>query len=209
MSKLTVFVSATIVLILLQPKSHAAPTPEVPESPKAEEQWGDGKSADENMAVTPAAPVQITQPKSNSLRYYTARQAVTVRAGFALNLSNSDEDTETLLGVQYLMPKFLSPRLEIGADLHSDDSGHIHAGLRKVFSERSYFRPSLKAGLDVLLKGEEQLASTGNINNYYVRTAATLEQVVWYPNSIRLETEILFGLKRLHSITTLGFSRAW
>jgi hypothetical protein len=212
MSKLTVFVSATIVLILLQTKSWAAPSPDVPDAPKTQDQNGSAAEAlppGENMSITPAPPVPKVPAKDPSLRYYTAKQALTVRGGIAMNLSDNDAETENLLGVQYLVPKFLSPRIEIGADLHTDDSGHIHAGLRKLFSERSYFRPSVKAGLDVLLIGEEQLASAGNINNYYMRTGAAIEYVFWNPYSVRLEAEILFGLKRTQSEFSLGLSRGW
>jgi hypothetical protein len=206
MSKLAVFVSATIVLIFTGARALGAPVPEVPDAPKSEETWGSEKQSDENMALTPAPKAPLTPPARSDLRYYTARQALTVRGGFDMDLSNSDDGSETVFGVQYLLPRFLSPRLEVGADLQSNADGHIHAGYRKVFSERSYFRPSLKIGADVLLDSRDQLASFGDINNYYARTSGTLEYVVWNPYSVRLEEELLFGLKHIHTITTLGLT---
>ena len=110
---------------------------------------------------------------------------------------------------QYLFPKFLSPKLEAGADLHKDGRGHLHAGLRWIYNERSYFRPSLKAAVDHFADSAEGIATLAHIDNWYVRGGATLEQVVWNPYSLRLETELAINLRHTELITTLGLSRGW
>ena len=207
MSKLTIFVSATIVLILHSAPSGAAPQAEVPPQDVREEA-APMKELDENMAITEPPPAP-RMAKPTDPRYYAYRQAVTLRAGFGLDLSAGSEDVQRVLGVQYLMPRFLSPRIELGADLHNDGNGHIHAGLRRVFNERGYFRPSLKAGLDHLLESEKNMASFAHINNYFLQTTGTMEWVVWNPYSIRLEQELLFGLRKTWTVTTLGISRGW
>jgi hypothetical protein len=208
MSKLTIFVSATIVLILPWSRySAAAPQPEIPPDSPVEERVQEAP-LDENLSLTEPPPLGKPAPPANQ-RYYTYQQALTLRGGFGLDLSGDTDEVQRVLGAQYMLPSFLSPRVEIGADLHNDGNGHIHVGLRKVFSERGYFHPSLKAGLDHLVDSKENLATFTHINNYYLSTAGTIEFVVWNPYSLRLEEELLFGLKKTWSITTLGLSRAW
>lgn len=204
MSKLAIFVSATIVLILTSLRAGAAPQPEVPPDSPTEEKVQE-RAVDENMAIAEPAPLTHVPPPANQ-RYYAYRQALTVRGGIGIDLSNDEDSTQKVLGVQYTLPRFLSPRWEIGADLHNDGNGHIHFGLRRVFYERDFFRPSMKAGLDHWVDSKENLATFGHSKNYFFQATGTIEFVVWDPFSIRLEQEFLFGIKKTWTVSTVGLT---
>jgi hypothetical protein len=141
-------------------------------------------------------------------QYYPYQQQLTVRYGQASDFP-SFKFNDSIIGFQYLFPKFLAPKLEAGADLHRNGIGHIHAGARYMWLERSYFRPSLKIGVDNLVDSSSGLATFATIDNYYLRGTATLEYVVWNPYSVRLEVELLMGLTKQISEYTLGLSRGW
>lgn len=206
MSKLLIFVSATIVLIFASPTLLASPPKTAPESEAPASQWPQGKP-DENLSITeppdPNAPVPAAEA-----RYYPYRQALTFRGGYASDFPKTNFD-EIVLGFLYMFPKFLSPKLEAGADLLEESRGHLHVGLRWIAWEKSYFRPSGKLSLDHLAEAEERLATLTRVDNYYVRVSGTLEYTVWNPYSLRLEHEVLVNLDRTWQIMTLGVSRGW
>jgi hypothetical protein len=206
MSKLAIFVSATIVLIFSSTPSFAAPPLAVPESQEEEAKWPEGKP-DENMSIAQPPDPALPVPEAEA-RYYPYRQALTFRGGLASDFPKASFN-DTVLGFQYLFPKFLSPKLEAGADLHEDNIGHLHVGLRWIAWEREYFRPSGKVSLDHLADADERLATLTRIDNYYVRLSGTLEYVVWNPYSLRLEHELLVNLDRCWQVVTLGISRGW
>lgn len=210
MSKLAFIVSATIVLIFTclvsSPIARAGPLPTMPENTATVEN-DENRTIDENMNVTEPEPV-AGSPSFTPPRYYPYRQQLTFRAGAGTDVPKVDFD-DVVLGFQYLFPKFLSPKLEAGADLHKDGRGHIHVGLRWIYFERSYFRPSYKLALDHFADSEEKLATLAKIDNYYLRFGGTLEYVVWNPFSLRLEAEFVSNFRYSELITTLGLSRGW
>lgn len=206
MSKLRIFVSATFVLIFVSSASFASPQDQVPDAPKEADPWPT-KPPDENLSISDAPRVK-GHPRPADPRYYPYQQALTFRYGQAGDLSSS-KFNDNMTGFQYLFPKFLSPKLEAGADLHDGGKGHIHAGARWIAWERSYFRPSAKVGLDHLVDSSENLATFAKIENLYVRATATLEYVMWNPYSVRLEGEILVSTKTAIGEVTLGLSRGW
>ena len=209
MSKLTIFVSATIVLIFANPSSFASPELAAPDSPETQSPWPNGKPS-EDLAISqpPEARTDLEAPEP---KYYPYQQQLTFRYGKSGDFGKFDVNkmTDNIIGFQYLFPKFLAPKLEAGADLHTAGRGHIHAGWRWIWWERNYFRPSLKASLDHNVNSKEQLATFGHLENYYVRGTVTLEYVVWNPYSVRLEGEGLVGLKNNLFEATLGLSRGW
>lgn len=206
MSKLLLFVSATIVLIFIYGPSFASPLDEVPEGPVEKEQWPNSLPG-EDMAISKAPPSTGVLAPVNA-HYYSYQQQLTIRYGLAGDFPKINLN-DNVMGFQYLFPKFLSPKLEAGADLHDDGVGHIHAGARWIYMERSYFRPSAKVGLDHLVDSKEGLATLTHLDNYYLRTTATLEWVVWNPYSVRFENEFLFSSKKSLLELTLGLSRGW
>lgn len=210
MSKLAFFVSATIVLIftsLVKPSvARAGPLPTMPDY-KAKQEDDANRTIDENIKMT--EPSQVTgSPDFTPPLYYPYRQQLTFRAGSGTDLPKMDFD-DVVLGFQYLFPKFLSPRLEAGADLHKDGRGHLHVGLRWIYFERSYFRPSYKLALDHFADAKEKLATLAQIDNYYLRLGGTLEYVIWNPFSLRLEAEFVSNFRYAELVTTLGLSRGW
>lgn len=206
MSKLGIIVSATIVLIFFNSATFAAPPTIVPDVQEEASPWPEGKP-DENLSITEPPEIQGPVPPADA-HYYPYRQALTFRAGLASDFPKASFN-DSVMGFQYLFPKFLSPKLEAGADLHQDSVGHLHVGLRWIAWEREYFRPSGKISLDHLADADERLATVTRIDNYYVRLSGTLEYVVWNPYSLRLEHELLVNLDRCWQVITLGISRGW
>ena len=206
MSKLPIIVSATIVLIFSCSVGLAAPERSVPKSDVSPSVWPENKT-DENLSVS-QPPAPNGKPPPPDARYYAYRQALTFRAGMASDFPDV-EFKDVVLGFQYLFPKFLSPKLEAGADLYEEGRGHLHVGMRWFMWERSYFRPSGKIGLDHRAESEERLATLTKIDNYYVRLSGTLEYVVWNPFSLRLEHELLINFDNTQTALTLGLSRGW
>ena len=206
MSKLPIFVSATIVLFFAGLPTWANPQNVVPEvtTPKDAQESG---SIDENLVLSEPQPITGT-PHAPAPEYYPYRQQLTFRAGKVAAPSMKKLD-DLVLGFQYLFPKFLSPKLEAGADLHPDGKGHIHAGVRWIYHERSYFRPSVKAAFDHFVDADEKLATLTQLEHYIARLGATLEYVVWNPFSIRLEAELLINHEDNQLIYTVGLSRGW
>jgi hypothetical protein len=210
MAKLPTLVSATIVLIftMLIGSATAWSTPQntVPD-PKPSEETENFNPLPEDMQIA-KPPGQTPELKTSRARYYPYEQQLTFRVGKSAASTGGQLDN-TLIGFQYLFPKFLSPKLEAGADLHEEAEGHLHVGMRWIYHERSYFRPSAKASGDILLKSDERLATFSKIDNYFIRGTATLEYVAWNPYSIRLEYEVYLGMKDQLFAVSIGVSRGW
>lgn len=210
MSKLTslnlIFILAVTSCVFSPRRSFASPQSDVPESPSQEETWPK-LPPDENLSI--ATPPPLTEPPPPpDARYYSYPQAFTFRLGLASDLSPLNFQ-DNVVGFEYLFPKFLSPKLEAGADLHNDGNGHIHAGARWFWHERSYFRPSVKLAADHFVVSAESLGTLTHIDNYFVRASGTLEYVIWNPYSLRVEHELLFNHKKQSTEFTLGLSRGW
>lgn len=205
MAKLTIFVSQTIVLFLIGTNLWASPSPEVPQAPITESPSA-GPPLDDSLVISDVGP--ITKPQTTEASYYPYRQQFTFRVGTASELSRS-QLTDTVIGFQYLLPKFLSPKWEAGADLHKEGQSHLSFGLRWIIDERSYFRPSFKLSVDHRLQPEHGLVSFAHYDNYFARATGTLEYVFASPYSIRLEPEVMVGLNGYIICVTLGLSHGW
>ncbi len=186
--------------------THASPPNEIPESPRQQEIWPERKLSDDLDISSP--PRATEAPPAADAYYYSYPQALTFRVGVASDLSPINFK-DNVIGFQYLFPKFLSPRLEAGADLHNEGNGHVHAGARWYWHERSYFRPSYKFGGDIFAQSSQGMATILHWDNYFFRMSATLEYVVWNPWSLRLEHELLINHKSRSTDITLGVTRGW
>lgn len=206
MAKLRIFVSATIVLIFTHASAMGSPVTSAPDDPE-EQSKESPPPPDENLSIVTPKPLQGPVPKVNA-RYYSYRQALTFRGGVAAEVRKA-EWNDTVWGFQYLFPKFLSPKLEAGADVHQHGRGHIHAGLRWFPWERDFFRPSYKVSIDHFVDSEKNLATLTEWGNYYVRFSGTLEYVAWDPFSVRLEPELVVNFEDTDMVVTLGISRGW
>jgi hypothetical protein len=206
MSKLPIFVSATFVLIFNARLGFASPQDQAPPTQQSEEVW---PQTPLNSDMKISEPPRVTEvPPPSDPHYYPYQQQLTVRYGQATNLPKINVN-DNVTGFQYLFPKFLSPKLEAGADLHDGGTGHIFVGTRWIAYERSYFRPALKLSLDHLVNSTENLATLSSIDNYYLRSTASLEYVVWNPYSLRADAEFLINFKKTSGEMTLGLSRGW
>jgi hypothetical protein len=204
MSKSPWIVSATFVWFLLAQAAFASPSSKWPEASPEPAKEAVPKALDENMILS-APPALKENPEPPSAPYYPYLQALTVRSG---NVSDFPKlgFGEGFIGAQYLYPRFLSPKLEIGADLHPDGRGHIHAGLRTIYFERSLLRPSVKLGVDHFLDSKNGIASLGDTKAWFVRGSAIVERVLLGPVSLRLDAELLANFRTIKMEFSLGLS---
>lgn len=210
MANSKIFVSATIVAILLSLapglKANASPSLELKDLDPAEAQ-NETKTLDENLVVS-EAPQLKSKPPPGELRYYPYQQALTFRTGYESDFPKIGVD-DWVLGFQYMFPKFLSPRLEAGADLHREGNGHLHVGVRWIHNEKSYFRPSAKLAFDHMTESKYGFATLSKFENYYLRGGGTLEYVAWNPYSIRLDNEVIVNFEKFRFLLLIGISRGW
>lgn len=209
MSKRLILVS---VLLFFQASVLAAPSQQMPPESKTEEP-DSPKKLNEDMVISEPAPV-LSEVKPDP-QYYVYQSALTFRAGVGFQddrpkpLDGFQID-DAVLGFQYMFPKFLSPKLEAGADIHPAGVGHIHGGMRWIANQRSYVRPSAKLALDHRFKGSQNLGTFGHIDNWFGRLALTFEFVTRLPYSVRLEVEGLANINgEQQSVFTVGLSRGW
>lgn len=207
MAKLTIFVSATIVAIFLNARAGAAPHADVPADSPPVSVPDEIRPPDENMVIS-LAPKPTHETRPESPRYYNYQQALSFRAGLASDFPKlSFEDS--VIGFSYLFPKFLSPKLEAGADLHENGRGHLYAGARWIYFQRSYFRPSALLALDHFVDAKYGLGTLVRKEDWFARGGGTLEYTVWNPYSIKLDAEMLINFDKTNLLFALGISRGW
>jgi hypothetical protein len=204
MSKLLLLVSAYIFLICAI--AQASPQNQAPDAPQETPETPTPISTDDlSISPTPALPTKFSPPEAY---YYPYQQQLTLRLG-AGGTFPDNPFAKTTIGFQYLFPKFLSPKLEAGADLQSGGDGHLFAGMRWIWAQRSYFRPSLKLSADHLVVSSQGMATFTHFENYYLRGSAAAEYVFCNPYSLRPEFEMLLGSKNVISVFTIGLSRGF
>lgn len=187
MANVKTLVSATIVGFLLSLVVNASPLESVEVPPTDKEPSGaTSHELNENLSVSPPPEVDQEIAPPAPPRYYSARQALSLRFG--------QTDDQFIWGGQFQFPKFLSPKLEAGADALEDGNGHIHIGWRWIMRERKYFRYSYKASLDHLLEPENGLGTLASLDNYFARVSGAIEYTFWNPYSLRLEAEALSNI---------------
>lgn len=195
----------TLVLLVSAASSHGAPHEH--SSPSAEDEAPEEqtKKLDPNMIVTPAPETGRAKSEPLDKGYFPYRQSFTLRAGM---VEDGDEQPY-LLGFMYLIPNRRSPQLEAGADLLSDNRGHITAAVRWTINEFGYFRPFYKGGLTCEMEPKEQLAGLAKIENYLARAGVGLEYVLQRPISVRVEAEATAGTEETAVYFSAGCSWAW
>lgn len=169
-------------------------------------QRGSEDLEDNNLLTTP----QPERPSERASRtyYYPYRKALSPMVGFALT---TDRDTpfSYSAGINYLWPKFTSPQAEIGADIMGEFGGHIHFSVRKIWFERSYYRPYVLGGITHEVDARDGFATILDWENYYLHAALGFEDVVLLPKSARLEIRGMAGLERQMLILLIGGAWAW
>ncbi len=165
---------------------------------------GDGREIDE-YNLMPSPPPKSLPKGARDTYYYPFRQALTPRIA-AVAVDDRKNPLEYALGVFYLWPRFRQPQAELGVDFLSRYGGHLNLGVRRIFFERNYFRPYYLFGLTHEVVAKDRLATVTNIDNYYVRIAAGMEDAIRLPKSVRLEIEARLGLERMMLFLSLGYS---
>lgn len=195
-------------LVLNSASLWASPTHEIPPAAKQQSEPETGKRLDSDMIIAPAPEPDLSEVEPEDSGYYSYQQALTFRLGLATD-TDAFNPSQLVMGFQYLLPKFLSPKFEIGADAIDRGRGRVFGGLRWIGNERGFFRPSVKLSLDHLFEGSKGLSTLAHHENYFARASATLEWMVSAPVSLRLELEGLANVDTSSVVLTVGASRNW
>lgn len=205
------FAGASALVIATAPRADASATREMPpDSPGTDKGPGperQGPEPLENLSLS-EPPNEMPRPEPQSAAYYPYRQVMTFRLGLASDFPKLGF-TDKVLGFSYIFPKFLSPKLEAAVDLHESGRGHVNFGVRWIYFERSYFRPSVKISIDHFFDGKYGLGTLARKEDWYARGSGTIEYVVWNPYSVRIEAEMLLNFDHTAMVATLGVSRGW
>lgn len=162
----------------------------------------------DDMNLMMAQPKEPPPKDLDKTYYYPFRQSLAPRFG-AVFSTDRDHRWSYLLGFSYLWPRYASPQAELGADIYAGQGGFLHFGVKTIYFERNYFRPFWVWGLSHQVIPEDRLTTFANIDNYLGRLSVGMEDVVDYPTSVRLELELLLGLKRQLVVLGFGYSWAW
>ncbi|MES2962455.1 MAG: hypothetical protein V4760_01100 [Bdellovibrionota bacterium] len=155
-----------------------------------------------DIAPQPAIPLGLERRQEYFHKY---RQALTAELGFVYDTKAASSGTDLLsrLGAQYMFTTEKRENYEAGAHLLSDGSGAIHFAQRKVYGQ-SRFRPFIKAGAGVRIVPADQLATFLKHENYQIRVAGGMEQLVKVPYGVRIETELMVSSRSQAAAVLLG-----
>lgn len=215
MSLRLVFNVTTLVVVAFVIWSGAATakvhthSPDQPPPKSSEEDQNKIDLEEQNLTIVqpPPANPEVTADLKNAY-YYPYQQSLTPRVGFVLR-SEEDDRISMLYGLQYMLRRFVSPRLEMGIDYLSSADLHVNAGIRYIFYEKSFFRPYYKFGLTHQADPSDLLATFLDSDNYYLRSSFGMEDVIVLPRSVRFEAEFAIGLKDWFLAFSGGYSWAW
>jgi hypothetical protein len=141
--------------------------------------------------------------------FYQYRSSITARVGLALiNSAVTNGGAQTIAGAEYA---FTTPAMKIyegGADIIGDGTGNLHFS-RKIVYSRSEFRPYIKVGAGLLVNPSDGLVTFIKYQNYQIRAAMGLEELLRIPRSMRLELEGTLGGNTTQASITAGYVFAW
>ncbi len=169
----------------------------------------------ENISVSPVKQFQgdidafVTKYNRNDF-FYPYRQELIWHAGIVIGFkdsSNSSNIINPLLGFDYILPREFSPKYETGADLSLMTArGHFWFVRRRIINEKGSFRPYYSYGLMHNFVPDQRLASFSNSENYLVRVAAGLENIMQPPKSAIVELVLAVGQNDMLMMFTYGAS---
>lgn len=173
-----------------------------------------------NASQIPKDQLVISQPEFQDREseseeepriHYQYTSSASPRIGGYLdnNLFKEKKSALYSFGATYLLPRNRSPQLEVGADVLSNSSGHIHASRRMIWAEREAFRPFYKLGLSHRIQADYKLASLVRVKNYYLQTSIGLEDLIRRPMSVRIEVQFEFNLSNQFLSLFFGYSWGW
>lgn len=191
----------------------AAPYLEEPsEKPKEEDLVAAPKDEVlENISISKVPPSKA-MPTSESFDkknyYYPFRKEIDLHIGSVMGIVDSSDDDDTfnaLLGFSFVLPKLLSPKYEVGADLSTVGHGHLWVNRRKIYNEKSARRPYYEYGLMHKFVPDEKFASFSNWENYLLRIGAGIALTMRPGHSYRIELEAAAGIDDILVMFTGGY----
>lgn len=170
----------------------------------------------ENISVTPPPPSNAR----NSVRdwasrfdkgnyYYPYRKEIEAHFGIVLGITDSSDDEDLMnyvVGFNYLLPKQLSPRWSVGADLSTVGNGHLHVARRFIYNEKGAFRPFYEYGGMHKIVPDERMSSFSNSDNYLLWGAVGFNDIRRPPKSVTCQLQAAIGLEDFLVMMTLGYS---
>ena len=164
------------------------------------------RSSIDIAAPPPPRPVSAEEKEY----FYRYRSALTFQTGLVYDTRAVNDGTSflTRLGTQYDFTTEDRRKYEGGADLLSDGSGSLEGFQRFVFGQ-GRFRPYVKGGLGLRVVPADQLATFLKYENYQLRGAAGLEQLVKDPIGLRVELEAMLSSRSLGLSLLFGGVFAW
>jgi hypothetical protein len=206
----------TLVVCLLCLTAIAAPHEDSP-NPKTED-MSEGETIDprrtENISISEPPPVAVSDSTSKSFRksdyFYPYRKELDIHAGVVFGIEDSSDDEDlmnAIIGFGYMLPREVSPKWVLGADLSLVGHGHLWAQRRIVYREKSSFRPFYQYGLMHKVVPDEKFSSFSNWDNYLARAGIGFADILRPPRSVQLELNLAVGMKDV--LVTFTYGYAW
>jgi len=138
--------------------------------------------------------------------FYTYKQSISPRIGV---LVFDTDELFFLFGFHYMLASNNSPWHEIGTDLVSNGTGNFNWCYKWVFFETTRTRPFVKAGANLKLDPSLGLSNFVALQNYSLKIAIGIEDMLADPLSGRIDLEGLIGMSGYNYSLVLGYSWAW
>lgn len=202
-----------LTLVLFQPAGFASPHNEAPpdQTEKVDETPVD-QSVTDRISITPVAPPKTTDEYSRAFSredyFYNHRKAITVHGGFVFGFQDSSDDEDLvngIIGVSYLLPWNTRIKTEVGADLSFVGNGHFTIMRRRIYNDKSAYRPYYRYGLMLISDPDDKLAFISDWDRYLARAGVGFEDSRWPSKSLRVELEFAVGTKDVLGLFSLGY----
>ncbi len=206
------------VLFIPGPSSCLAAKPESisplgDESAKDKQEDGSASQASSKLVRETVDIAEPPPPQKSPARigyYYRYRQSLTLRLGgmFRRNLPEEQDETFSVIGLQFSLKTDHQSIYEIGADMLSGAQGAVHLARKWVYGD-SRFRPFTKIGLGLIVEPKNNLASVLKYEKLLLEGSWGFEHLFADPQSIRIELEAAAGRENLQGTLLLGYVWAW
>lgn len=171
---------------------------------------------EENLVIVEPRNPLPSQPKKRADIYYPFHQSMSPHLGIAFMTNSDDEDDDSsslslnyTLGIKYMLPRYMSPHIEIDADLLSNGRGIVSGTLRWILFERSSFRPFYKVGIANYVDAKDAFGTFFDYKQYLVKLSGGFEDYFKSPLSIRCELDLYVGVEDIIVLGTIGYSWGW
>ena len=185
--------------------------PKVTVSPRASDRTSETtKEQDlkalEDFGITRVVP---TDPRQIPAEIYPFKQNIHLAIGIGDELSKLSKIKEPFLLGTYTLPSRYTPRYEINLGMLGKDIGFGGARWKYEWSERSYFRPFVAAGVAISFADNDGLATFVQIKNYGVPLGFGFEKNFTKRQSYRVELYNFLGFEKSFAALSVGLTTAW